>query len=72
MYFTLQLVKILPLFDIYIPAIMEIYWQEIRGLIDFDRLTPDYLINTFLPGYDMIKLLTGKSQNELELANPEK
>ena len=72
MYFTLQLVKIVPLFDIYIPAIMEIYWQEIRGLIDFDRLTPDYLINTFLPGYDMMKLLTGKSQQELELSNPDK
>lgn len=61
MFYTLQLVKVIPLFNIYIPATMEIYLKEVQGLLDFDRLKPDFLIDYFAPGWTMMQLITGKN-----------
>ena len=40
------------MFNIFIPAKLEIYLNEIRGLLDFDKMKPDYLIGLAFPGFD--------------------
>ena len=71
MFYTLQLIKVIPLFNIFIPATLEIYLTEIRGLLDFDKLTPDYLIGLAFPGQDMMMLVTGKNKTQEAIENPE-
>lgn len=61
MFYTLQMMKVIPLFNIYIPATLEMYLNEIRGLLDFDKMSPDYLVSLIYPGYDMMMLVTGKN-----------
>ena len=60
----MQLAKVLPLYYIYIPAQTEIYLTEIRGLVDFDKLKPDFLLGLIEPGLTMKKLFTGNEDKE--------
>ena len=40
MFFIIQLTKVIPLLDFYMPAEVEVYYGEVRKTIDFEILSP--------------------------------
>ena len=49
MFFCIQLTKIIPMMEFYIPAQIEMYYGEVRKTIDFEMLNPDAIIGIFAP-----------------------
>lgn len=59
MFFIVQLTKIIPMMDFYIPAQIEMYYGEVRKTIDFEMLDPDVLIQLVWPEETLMSLLLG-------------
>ena len=56
--------KAISLYEIKYPANAEIMLQELRKLIDFEMLKPDFFIKTILPDFDLSEFLTGMSKKK--------
>ena len=54
----LQLIKAIALYDIKMPAIAEIFVQEIRKLIDFEMLKPEAIIKIFKPEFSLAEFVS--------------
>lgn len=68
MFFIVQLTKVIPLMDFYIPAAIEMYYQEVRSMIDFEILTPDGIIGVFAPNQTLSSVVFGPADG-LEAAS---
>lgn len=59
MFYIVQMTKISPIMDFYIPAQIEMYYGEVRKTIDFEMLDPDVLIQFVWPEETVMSLLLG-------------
>ena len=64
MFFTLQIICYLKIYDVAIPANADIYVVEFTKLIEFDVLNPDSIIQliTSNPDFKLIDWLMGKTK----------
>ena len=61
MFYILQLTKIIPMMQFYLPAEIEMYYGEVRKIIDFEMLDPDVVIQFWWPEETVLTLLLGES-----------
>lgn len=59
----MQLSKTIPMCGHYIPAHIEMYFDEFRKMLDFEALNPDGIINMFMPDMTLMELVMGPSNS---------
>ena len=65
MFFMLQLIKSLTFFGIKIPANALIYIEELRKFIDFEMLSPDFVLKVvYKEDISVSEFLFGKDSSE--------
>ena len=65
-FFLIQLIKGVPLYDLYVPPKMEMYMEQVQKLIDFESLSPDGLVQVVYPNETLSGLITGNSNKTEE------
>ena len=66
MFFIIQLTKVIPMLDFYMPAEVEMYYGEVRKTIDFEILSPDGLIAALSDGKHNMTTLMDLYMNDAE------
>jgi hypothetical protein len=61
MFYIVQLTKVQPMMEFYIPAHIEMYYGEVRKTIDFKMLEPDSIIQIWFPDETLMTVLFGES-----------
>ena len=51
----------------YIPAQIEMYYDEFRKMLDFETMNPDSIIGIFKPNTTMIDLIMGGPKNQSDI-----
>jgi hypothetical protein len=63
MFLTLQVIVYLPsLYDLDMPQNAQIFYTQLKSLIEFRLLTPDGLMQLFIKDFSLMVLFTGKYQ----------
>jgi hypothetical protein len=57
---NMQLVKSLTMYEVKMPANVEIYLGFIKTIVDGEMLKPDFVINIIWPGETLLSLISGK------------
>lgn len=65
LYFTMQIICYLKIYDIPIPSNSEIYIKEFTKIIEFDLLNPEKLAQTLGYNLDFKELIFGKVKEEI-------
>ena len=63
LFFTMQLICYLRIYDTPIPSNAEIYMKEFIKIIEFQMLNPEALIGLFVPGFKMKEFIVGVQNN---------
>jgi ATP:corrinoid adenosyltransferase len=67
MFYIMQLSKCIPMLGMYIPAQIEMYFDEFRKMLDFETMNPDSIIGIFAPNMTMLDLIMGGPKNQSEI-----
>ena len=60
LYFTLQIICYLSIYDTPLPSNTEIYMQEFTNLIEFKALKPDSIVKVINPEFNLMEWVTQK------------
>ena len=63
LFFTLQIISYLSIFDSPIPANSELYLRELRSLVEFDIVNPEKLLARFGVDFSLSETIFGITEN---------
>lgn len=62
LFFTLQIICYLAVYDIPIPANAEIFISQLTSLIEFEMLKPKGFLAAFWPEFDLMAWISGQKE----------
>ena len=63
MYIALQILLETPIYDTKMPANVVIVFTELRSFLNFEKVSPSYLLKVMFPNKDFMEIFGEKKEN---------